>query len=77
MNVPGYLFGASCPRCAGELSHVTSSRPTATEASAIVACGDCGEEWQILVRMCVVPRPGRAANTARKRAHRERAAASA
>lgn len=66
----GYAFAATCPRCAGALVHVTSSRPTATEASAIVVCGDCREEWQVLVRMCLVPRQTRAGDAERQRARR-------
>lgn len=69
---PGFAVAATCPRCAGALEHITSSRPTATEASAIVVCSECSEEWQVLVRLCVVPRANAARGTERKRASRAR-----
>lgn len=62
----------SCPLCGDEMAHRQSSRPTSTEASAIMAC-PCGEVTQILVRALRVP-PDMGATERRQRS-RERASA--
>jgi hypothetical protein len=60
------LVPVTCGHCAGHVRHVTSSRATSSEASAVVACEACRTEFQVHVRLLVVPNERREAASRRR-----------
>ena len=57
MNAYTYHLSITCPKCGGNLEHVTSGRPELGETSAVAACLKCRREIFIGVRVVMREAP--------------------
>jgi hypothetical protein len=63
----GYLLTLTCPNCAAECDHVTSSVASGGDARAVCKCSRCSREWLVSVYLRAAPVPEAIRKIERKR----------